>query len=305
MEGRLVGRDMIRDVPCKLQRPDSGNPVTTYFRQIGQPSQISDDAPTAAPRHFCLSGLPSSLRSISIAPLARFAMKRLHVASSKAMPYLQYITHSTYESGGLEEKGMTMEEAIGHRAAQKWSLWRSANIGIGVSAAALLLQVANGRGFELASYAHTRSAETIGALGGQVLAAPLLFVVIAAIRNVFKRGQAKSNASAIRGAITFAAVFVTIFVGLFTYGELVFSRDEAIDGEARRSFIADTQFACVQKQASLNQAITQQQIQTYCTCMTEKMADTTTYKQLGTELAGKALADLQQKVGAISNLCRQ
>ncbi|MBA5803911.1 hypothetical protein [Rhizobium changzhiense] len=200
---------------------------------------------------------------------------------------------------------MTMEEAIGHPAAQKWSLWRSANIGVSVSAVTLLLQVANGRGFELANYAHTRSAETISALGGQVLAAPLLFVVIAAIRNVFKRAQAKSNASGIRGAITFAALFVTIFGGLFTYGEFVFSRDEAIGGEARKSFIADTQFACVQKQASFNQAITQQQIQTYCTCFTEKMADTTTYKQLGTELAAKALADLQQKVGAISNLCRQ
>ncbi|OOO19295.1 hypothetical protein CPT34_31530 [Rhizobium sophoriradicis] len=85
----------------------------------------------------------------------------------------------------------------------------------------------------------------------------------------------------------------------------MFSRDEAIGGEARQSFIADAQFACVQKQASLNQAITQQQIQTYCSCMTEKMADATTYKQLGTELAAKDLADLQQKVVAISNLCRQ
>ncbi|OHV22381.1 hypothetical protein BBJ66_29830 [Rhizobium sp. RSm-3] len=223
------------------------------------------------------------------------------------MPYLQDITNSTYDSyrGDLEEKGMTMDEAIGHREAQRWSLWRSANIGVGLSAAILLLQAVNGRGFELANYAHTRSAETISALGGQVLAAPLLFVVIAAIRNVFKREQAKSNASAIRGAVTFAALFVTIFVGLFAYGEFVFSRDEAIGGEARKSFIADAQFACVRKQASLNQAITQQQIQTYCTCFAEKMADITTYKQLGTELAAKALADLQQKVGAISNLCRQ
>jgi len=200
---------------------------------------------------------------------------------------------------------MAKEEAIGHSTAQKWSLWRSANIGISFSAFTLLLQIANGRGFELASYAHTRSAETISALGGQVLAAPLIFVLIAFTRNGFNRHQPKSNASAVRGALTFAALFVGIFAGLFIYGEFVFSRDDAIGGEARKSFIAETQLACVQKQALLNEAVTGEQIHTYCTCMSEKMADATTYKQLGTDLDAKALGDLRQKVEAIANLCRQ
>lgn len=199
---------------------------------------------------------------------------------------------------------MAVEEVVWNRGGQKWSLWRAANIGIGVSAVSLLLQGANGRGFELASYAHG-SPETIGHLAGQVLAAPLLFVVIAAIRNLFNRRQARSSASAFWGALTFAALFVAIFFGLFIYGESVFSRDEAIGGEARKSFIADTQSACIQKQTSLNQTVTQQQIQSYCTCVSERMADTMTYRQLGTELDAKALAGLQQKVGAISSLCRQ
>lgn len=200
---------------------------------------------------------------------------------------------------------MAKEEAIGHSTTQRWSLWRSANIGIIFSTFILLLQIANGRGFELASYAHTRSAETISALGGQVLAAPLIFALIAFIRNGFNRRQPKSNASAFRGALIFAALFMGIFAGLLIYGEFVFSRDEAIGGDARKSFIAETQLACVQKQASLNQAVTDEQIHTYCTCVSEKMADATTYKQLGSDLDAGALRDLRQKVEAIDNRCRQ
>ena len=56
------------------------------------------------------------------------------------------------------------EPSVGTR----WSLWRSASIGLLVSALLLLVQIGNGRGFELANHAHTRSAGTIGALLGQV-----------------------------------------------------------------------------------------------------------------------------------------
>lgn len=73
---------------------------------------------------------------------------------------------------------------------QKWSLWKSASIGFLVSAVILALQIANGRGFELANYAHTRSAETISGLVGQTLAAPLIFVSIALVRNLFKTPKA-------------------------------------------------------------------------------------------------------------------
>jgi hypothetical protein len=54
---------------------------------------------------------------------------------------------------------------------EKWSLWKSANIGLLVSAFELLLQIGGGRGFELANYAHTASAATISGLIGQILAA--------------------------------------------------------------------------------------------------------------------------------------
>src|SRR5262249_8807482 len=54
---------------------------------------------------------------------------------------------------------------------EKWSLWKSANIGLLVSAFVLLLQVGTGQGFELANYAHTASAATVSGLIGQILAA--------------------------------------------------------------------------------------------------------------------------------------
>jgi hypothetical protein len=187
---------------------------------------------------------------------------------------------------------------------KQWSLWKSANIGLGVSNFALLLQIANGSGYELANYAHARSADTISYLSGQILAAPLIFVLIALARNRVNRRQARSDASAVRGALTFAALIVSMFAALFVYGEVFFSSTEAISGEVRKTFVAGVYRACVQKQRSLSEVVTEEQIHSYCTCAGEKMADGTTYKQLGTKPDASAIADLRQRSEAVGNACR-
>jgi hypothetical protein len=185
---------------------------------------------------------------------------------------------------------------------QKWSLWKSASIGLLVSALTLALQVANGRGFELANYAHTRSAETISGLVGQTLAAPLIFVVIALVGN-FRRKSA-STANTVAWTATFAALLVGVFGALFIYGEIFFASDEAIAGEARKSFVANFGTSCARRQRSISQAATEGQIQTYCTCVSGKVADATTYRQLGTDADARALADLKQRVEAAGTSCR-
>jgi len=189
-------------------------------------------------------------------------------------------------------------------AGGKWSLWKSANIGLLFSALTLVIQIADGRGFELANSAHTASAETITILVGQILAAPLVFVFIAFLRNLLKRRQPKSKASVALGAVTFVALFLCLSGALFLYGEVFFSRNEIIRGEARSTFIADASYPCIQKQRSLDQNATEAQIDKYCACVSEKIANSTTYKQLGTEADAAALAELRQRLEAAGNACR-
>jgi GYF domain 2 len=186
----------------------------------------------------------------------------------------------------------------------KWSLWKSANIGILVGALTLVVQVVSGRGFELADYAHTGSAATISSLIGQILGAPLIFVVVAAVRNLVYWRRPKSGASAARGALTFVALLACILGALKVYGEVVFSSTEMIGGETRKKFSADTSRACVQKQRSSDANVSEAQIEKYCTCVSEKMADGTTYQQLGGELDANALADLRKKTEAAGYACR-
>jgi hypothetical protein len=186
----------------------------------------------------------------------------------------------------------------------KWSLWKSANIGLLFSALTLLAQIASGRGFELANDAHTASAETISVLIGQILAVPLIFVLIAFVRNLLNRRQPKSKASVARGAVTFVTLLLCLSGGLLAYGEVLFSSTEVISGEARRTFVTDASYPCIQKQRSLGQNATEGQIAKYCTCVSEKIADNTTYKQLGGEADATALSDLKQKLEAAGNACR-
>jgi hypothetical protein len=203
-------------------------------------------------------------------------------------------------------RGGTMAEveAAARTNGEKWSLWKSANIGIVLSAFVLLLEIGSGRGYEIASYADSPNGDTISYFVGRILAVPLLFVLVALVRNLFNRQQPISSRSAVRGALTFAVLFVGIFAGLFAYGHFYFARSEVISGESRTTFINATQRSCVQKQTSISQAVTEQQIESYCTCVGEKMADITTYKQLGAELDENAMRELRQKAEAISSACR-
>jgi hypothetical protein len=100
------------------------------------------------------------------------------------------------------------------------------------------------------------------------------------------------------------ALFACILGALIGYGETFFSSNETISGETRKTFIADASRSCVQKQRSLGQNVTEAQIDTYCACTSEKMADSTTYKQLGTELGASELNELKQKIEAASYACR-
>ncbi|MGY3696889.1 ABC-type uncharacterized transport system permease subunit [Bradyrhizobium sp. USDA 3240] len=141
-------------------------------------------------------------------------------------------------------------------------------------------------------------------MAGQTLAAPLIFVLIAVVRNLFNRRKSKSNANAIAWAATFAALLVGVFAALFIYGEIFFASDDVISGEARKAFVTGVQSSCVRKQRSISPTATEAQVQDYCLCVSAKAADGTTYRQLGTEPDARALADLRQRMEAVGNSCR-
>jgi GYF domain 2 len=185
-----------------------------------------------------------------------------------------------------------------------WSLWTAANVGLLVSALTLLLQIGRGDGFELASYAHTASAATVSGLIGQMLAAPLILVLIAVARNLLKHGRPESGANAARHALAFAALLACMLGGLRAYGETVFASSEFISGEARKSFIVDAYGACLRKQHAGGQNVSDPQVDKYCICISQKMAAATTYQQLGSEPDTNALTELRQKVEAVSDACR-
>lgn len=189
-------------------------------------------------------------------------------------------------------------------AGRKFSLWRSANIGLLFGALLLLVQIGSGRGFELANYAHTASAETIGAVVGQTIWVSLVLVLAALLLNLaFRRQMKPSGASAVWGALTFVALLVAILGCLKVYGDFFFTSTDLISGEAQKSFVADTQRACVRKQRSLGLNVTETQINKYCACMSEQMARKTTYKDLGGEFDPSSTA-MKQKIETAITACR-
>jgi hypothetical protein len=171
----------------------------------------------------------------------------------------------------------------------------------------LALQIANGRGFELASLAQTASVATIVQLTSQVLAAPLLFVIIASVRNVFKRRLPKSDASAMEGAVLFVFLFAGIGGSLALYGQWFFSSTERITGATRDFAISTMQPTCVRRQNSLRQgaAPSDEQIAKYCTCVGIQMADGMTYKRLASDSnAPDVLEYLKQQAETAGAACR-
>lgn len=189
-------------------------------------------------------------------------------------------------------------------AGRKFSLWRSANIGLLFGALLLLIQIGSGHGFELANYAHTASAGTIGAVLGQTIWVSLVFVPAALLLNLaFRRQMKPSDASAVWGALTFVALLVAIVGCLKVYGAFFFASTDLISGEAQKSFVADVQGACVRKQRSLGLNVTETQINKYCACMSAQMARKTTYKDLGSEFDPSS-SDMKQKIEAAIAACR-
>ncbi len=189
----------------------------------------------------------------------------------------------------------------------KWSIWKAANAGLLVSVLPLSLQIANGRGFELASLAQTASAATILQLAGQVLGAPLLFVIIALVRNTFRWRLPKSGARAIEGAIVFSLLLLGIGVSLALYGQWFFSSTERITGATRDFAISTMQPTCVRRQNSLRQgsAPSDEQIAKYCTCVGIQVADGMTYKRLASDSnAPDVLEYLKQQAEAAGQACR-
>ncbi len=199
----------------------------------------------------------------------------------------------------VEEPGKTDAPA-----GRKLSLWRSANVGLLLGALGLFWQIASGGGFQLANYAHTASGGTIGALIGQTLWASPIFVLVAALYNLTLRRELEpSRASAVWGALTFVTLLVGILGSLVAYGEYFFSSTDLISGESRKTFVTDSQRACVRKQRSLGLNITEAQMDTYCTCVTEQMASKTTYKDMG-GVFDPSSVDQKQKIEAAINACR-
>jgi hypothetical protein len=106
----------------------------------------------------------------------------------------------------------------------KWSLWKSANIGLAVGVVPMLLQVVTGRGFELAHDTFTARPNTMAYLFGEVICLPLWFVLVAVVCNLFFWRRPKSRANAAVGMLIFVMLFLSIFGALMIYGEAFPSR---------------------------------------------------------------------------------
>jgi uncharacterized integral membrane protein len=190
---------------------------------------------------------------------------------------------------------------------KKWSIWRAANAGLLVSMLPLALQIANGRGFELASLAQTASVATIVQLTSQVLAAPLLFVIVGLVRNAFQWRLPKSDRRAIEGAIVFSLLLLGIGLSLALYGQWFFASNELISGATRDYALSTMQPTCVRRQISLRQgaAPSDEQIAKYCRCVGIQMADSMTYKRLASDsTAPDVLEYLKQQAEAAGTACR-
>ena len=198
----------------------------------------------------------------------------------------------------------TEQSAKTSQPKRKFSLWKSANIGLAASALSMPLRLVTDGG-AFADYAHTASSETIAYLVSEIIALPVLFVLIAGICNLVCWKRPKSNANAFWGAITFISLLAVILGGLVVYGEVFFSSNQIISGEFRKKFVAKANSSCVQRERSQPTKdmpdANIEKIEMYCTCLTERWADATTYKQT---VDAKGLADLKQRIeAATSSAC--
>jgi len=210
--------------------------------------------------------------------------------------------HSMPEQSSKEDE----TEAAGVPGNEKWSLWRSANFGGLLSAGLLALVAATGQGFEIASYVQNAKTETVAILFGVIMAAPLLFVLVALTRNSFMGPQRDSRASARLSALTFVVLLCAIAGGLKLYANSVFTSTDLISGGARNKFVERMQKSCFRNQRSLagNEKVADSQIAKFCDCVGEKLADGTSYKELQIEMLDpKAIDDLKQRAVVTGRAC--
>jgi GYF domain 2 len=104
------------------------------------------------------------------------------------------------------ERPPTPDQADGPKKQfdEKWSLWGAATVGLVISSASLCLRALTTESYKLASTGHAPSGGQVGELIGELISIPLLFVLIAVIRNTVRRRSLRpSSASAGRRAAIF------------------------------------------------------------------------------------------------------
>lgn len=190
---------------------------------------------------------------------------------------------------------------------KKWSIWRAANAGLIVTMLILAVQIASGRGYDLANLAYTPGTGSLGELTGQILAVPLLFVIIALLVNIFKWRQPSSDAKATKGAIKFASMLVGIGLSLALYGQWFFSSMELISGTTRDEVISGMRSGCVKRQMSLRQGAnpSENQISKYCNCIGDQIANKMTYKQVASGTTAPDVREYFKQQAEVAGLtCR-
>lgn len=185
----------------------------------------------------------------------------------------------------------------------KWSLWRAATIGLAIASLVLAISAFTRQSYMLANVGYAPTAGLIGELIGQLFLLPLLFYLVAMIRNVVRRRNLRpSSVSAIRGAAGFFGILIVVGISLMIFGSFYFSRDEIIEGDARSDFVRSFAAGCFrsQRNAAINAGFTDTQIDGYCNCAGNSVASTFTYRQM-------ALGDkenLRKVVEQVAPSCR-
>ena len=186
---------------------------------------------------------------------------------------------------------------------EKWSLWGAASAGLVLSVALLVIGALSKDGYKLAGYAHTPAADSLAYLFGQLAFAPILFLVIAAIRNGVKGAKLRSSsASAGKQALIFFVIAISVAASLKIYGEYYFSRQDVISGEARTDIVQSFMSGCVRSQQNMaaNLGATETQINSYCNCLASSLGSLT-YKQIG---MSNAMDYIRQSIEAAVPACR-
>jgi hypothetical protein len=187
-------------------------------------------------------------------------------------------------------------------ADEKWSLWGAATAGLALSSVTLWT---SGEPYMLAYVGHLPNAGLIGDLIGRLSFGPLIFVLIATIRNwVGRRKLRPSSASVGKRVLIFFAILIGVAATLKIYGEFYFSRDEIISGEARADIVNSFVSGCTRSQRARpeNSGFTDTQIITYCNCIANTIASTLTYKQLG--MTTNLMENMKQATLAAAPSCQ-